>query len=190
MHLIYSSHELGHVFVNFLWLLCCTIVIQVNTAHILAIVVFFSTKSHKLTYAPLIKELGKRGHNNTWVSPIKATKLMENVQEIFTLDVEEIYRSNNFDPFQARGKVMQMVEQTCNQTFDLPQVKALRNQKFDLIVIRPIANDCVLALIYRLQAPYVLFTPISTPSFYINKLGGHFPYSTTPNVHLSYTLPM
>lgn len=184
-------------FVLFLFLVTTLVVEQANTANIL-VVVFFSTKSHKLTYIPLIEELGKRGHNITMVSPVKAMKEMKNVKELFTLDVEKIFEANNFDAFDAKAKgqtvdpvkMMEMIYQTCNQTYDLPLIKDLQKEKFDLIILQPFMNDCVLGLVYRLNAPFILFTPSSIPSMLVTSVGGSFPSSITPHPLLGYSVPM
>jgi hypothetical protein len=47
----------------------------------------------------------------------------------------------------------------CTQTYQLPEVKALLKEKFDLIFLQPLFNDCALGLVYRLKAPFILFSP-------------------------------
>lgn len=185
---------------TYLVLLFCvaTLVVEhANAANIL-VITFFSSKSHKLTYTPLIEELGKRGHNITMVSPIKPMKEMKNVKEIFTLDVEKIFQSNEFDAFEAKqkqktiepGKMVEMIRDTCDQSYDLPQVQSLLKENFDLVFLQPMFNDCILGLIYRLQAPLVLFTPTVIPSIIVEKVGGNFPSSLNPNFILGYSNPM
>ncbi|CAL8084392.1 unnamed protein product [Orchesella dallaii] len=164
-----------------------------NSANIL-VLSFFSTKSHKLTYLPLIEELGKRGHNVTMVSPVKAMKAMTNVHEIYTIDVDSTLKSSNFNGFEMKEKgqpinpamMMGMIKDVCEKTYELPPVTSLLKQKFDLVFIQPMFNECVLGLIYRLQIPFLLFTPVSIPGWIGNKVGANFPSSITPNVMLGY----
>jgi len=166
---------------------------QVNSANIL-VLTFFSTKSHKLTYLPLIEELGKRGHNVTMISPVKPMKEMKNVHEIFTFDVDALLKRSNFNGFDMKEKgqpvdpslMMGMIKEVCEKSYDLPIVVELLNQKFDLVFLQPMFNECILGLIYRLQIPFILFTPVSIPSWIGNKIGANFPSSITPNVLLGY----
>lgn len=184
-------------FVILLFCVTTLVVDHAYTANIL-VVAFFSIKSHKLTYLPLIEELGKRGHNITLVTPIKPVKTMKNVKEIFTLDVDKIFQANQFDAFEAKekglvidvSKILEMVHDTCTMTYDLPHVRALLQEKFDLVILQPYMNDCVLGMIYRLQVPFVLFTPTSVPPSIASQIGGHLPPAITPNVLWGYSLPM
>lgn len=168
----------------------------VTPANIL-VLSFFSTKSHKLTYMPLIEELGKRGHNVTVVSPVKQQKEMKNVKEIFTTDVEKLM-GQNFDVFDMKhkgktmdfNKIFSLAYASCEESLELPHVLSLLHEKFDLAFVQPFFNDCVLALIYRLQIPFVLFTPTGVPSVLVDSVGGHFPPAITPNVILSYPKEM
>lgn len=162
---------------------------RVACANIL-VIAFFSTQSHKITYMPLIERLGERGHSISVVSPIKPLKEMKNVKEIYTFDSERLlYEEDKFDPFKVKeggqrmdpSQLINVVFQICNQSYDLPEVQALFKEKFDLIFLQPFLNECVLGLVYRLQVPFVMFTPTSSYSFTVNKIGGHLPPSFTPN---------
>lgn len=165
---------------------------QVAPANIL-VLSFFSTKSHKLTYMPLIEELGKRGHNITVVSPVKQQKEMKNVKELFTVDSDKLLGSN-FDIFEMKdkgttndlGKIFSLAYASCEMSLDHPHVVGLLKEKFDLAFVQPYMNECVLAFLYRLQLPFVLFTPVTIHSMLVDRIGGHFPPAITPNIMLSY----
>lgn len=163
---------------------------QVAPANIL-VISFFSSKSHKLTYMPLIEELGKRGHNITIISPIKASKELKNVREIFTFDTDSLlFQSDKYNVFDRSekketndfGKIFETIYLSCEKSFDLPQVRFILNEKFDLVFLQPLFNDCALGIIYRLQVPFVLFTPTYVPPYIVNKIGGYLPPSVTPNI--------
>lgn len=154
------------------------------------VVVFVSTKSHMLTYRPLIEELAQRGHNVTLLSPLKPTKTIKNLNEILTLDTEKFKQSFISDPFKNKEKNVnkhpfENVEwfvKLCRETYDLPQVRQLMTESFDLIFLQPMLNECALGLVYRIKAPLVLFSPVSVPNFLANRFGNHFPFSFVPNV--------
>ncbi len=154
------------------------------------VVAFVSTKSHMLTYRPLIEELAHRGHNVTVVSPLKASKTVKNINEVLTLDTEKFKQGFVTDPFKAKEKNLnkQPFEnidwfvKVCRETYDLPQVRQLMTESFDLIFLQPMLNECTVGLIYRIKAPLVLFSPVSVPNFLAERFGNHFPYSFIPNV--------
>lgn len=160
------------------------------------VVTFFSSKSHKLTYMSLIEKLGERGHNITVLSPIKPTKKMKNVNEILTVDWEvmekTLMKEKGFDPFEMKAKnqninpflMLNWFTDLCEDSYDLPQVKAILKEEFDLIFVQPTFNDCVLGLVYRLKAPLLLFSPVSVAGFLAEKIGNHFPPSFNPNIFL------
>lgn len=167
----------------------------VHTEKIL-VVAFISTKSHKITYMRLIEELASRGHQITIVSPVKATKNISNVREIFTVDIEKLMAHLNIFEMKEKNVAtnpLMMLEdfsEACRRTYDLPEIKDLLNEKFDLIFLQPFFNDCSLGLIHKLNAPLVLFTATSVPSFLASKLGGHFPPSFDPHFTLGYPAEM
>jgi len=178
-----------------LLLLSSVLLFQIVCTEKILVVTFFESKSHKITYMGLIEELAKRGHEITIVSPVKAMKEIKNVKEIFTIDLEKGMLGSRFNVFEMKEKKtslnpFMLVDEfgaVCRQSYDLPQVKELINQKFDLIFFQPLFNDCVLGLIHRLKAPLVLFFPTTAPTFLLSKLGGDHPPSVTPNLFLGYS---
>lgn len=154
------------------------------------VVAFVSTKSHMLTYRPLIEELAQRGHNVTVLSPLKPSKTMKNINEILTLDTEKFKQGFITDPFKMKEKNLnkqpfeniEWFVKVCRETYDLPQVRQFMTESFDLIFLQPMLNECALGLVYRIKAPLVLFSPVSVPNFLANRFGNHFPFSFIPNV--------
>lgn len=150
--------------------------ISVDSDKIL-VISFFSSKSHAITYKPLLEELAKRGHEITVVSPVKPTKTVKGIKEVFTIDVDEIMRKL-FNTFEMKEKGLQMdfkalfnmVTDVCNKSYQIPEVKEIVNQKFDLIFTKSLFDECVMGLVYRLKAPLVLFSPITAASFMVNKV--------------------
>lgn len=142
----------------------------------------------------LIEALAEKGHQITVVTPVKSNKEVKNIREIFTLDLETMME-DKFNPFEMKktGQKMNpflMLDEfgdICRKTYDLPQIKGLLKEDFDLIFMQPLFNDCVLGLVHRLKAPLVLFMPIGAPNFLVSKIGGHLPPSFVSNVFLGYS---
>lgn len=166
------------------------------------VVAFISSKSHKLTYMPLIEELGKRGHSVTVLSPVKATKTLKNVNEILALDGEALFeklqKEQKMDPFKMKEQekiaspfmMFDHFAQVCRDTYDLPHVQDLLKEHFDLVFMQPMINECALGLVYRIGAPLILFSPTSVLNFLSIRTGSYLPPSIVPNVFLDFSSEM
>jgi len=166
-----------------------------SAAKILA-VTFFSSKSHKITYMPLLEELAKRGHEVTMITPVKADKLLPNMTEIFTFDLEEkmdkFKDDHDMYEMKAKGQMMNpflMLDafgDICKWSYELPHIKEhfSKNPKYDLVFVQPMFNDCVYGLVHKLNLPMVLFFPTSVPQMLVSKIGGDFPSSFVGNIFL------
>ncbi|CAG7662319.1 unnamed protein product, partial [Allacma fusca] len=76
------------------WLLCLIspfLVEEAGSAKILNIA-FMSTKSHKITYEPLLRELAKKGHEITIVNP-NPGKAEKNIRYVQTIDPEQLWKT-------------------------------------------------------------------------------------------------
>jgi len=189
------SSKYLHLQLCVLLLIATTVVLwrPVSSDKILALT-FFSSKSHKITYMKLIEELAKRGHEITVVSSQKPFKVLPNIKEVYTYDFDkelhekydmiEMKESNTqLNPFLLVPGYVTL----CNKIYDKPDIKNLLKQKFDLIFLMPVFNDCSLGLVHKLGAPFVMFAPTSVPSFLANKIGNSFPTSFVPNTFLGYS---
>ncbi|XP_021960380.1 UDP-glucuronosyltransferase 2A3 [Folsomia candida] len=171
------------------------ILLQISTSHKILVVSFFSSKSHKITYFPLLEELASRGHEITIISPVKPFKTVPNITEIFTLDLEAIM-AGKFDPYKLKkeGKGINpflILEEfglpdICRRSYNLPQVQGVLKESYDLVFMQPLFNECALGIVYRLKVPLVLFFPTNVPNFLAQKIGNHFPPSFVSNVFLGY----
>jgi glucuronosyltransferase len=184
-----TVHLVGALLGLTLTLIVCST--PVSSSKIL-VLVFFSSKSHKITYMRLIEELASRGHEITVVTPIKQDKPIKNIKEVFTLDIQPFMSQINLFESKEKGQqlnplvMLEMMSKVCNASYDLPHVRALLDEKFDLIFIQPFFNDCVLGMAHKLKAPTVLFTPAGVPNNIASVVGGHFPPSFVPNLMVGY----
>lgn len=169
---------------------------QLASSDKILVVSFFSSKSHKLTYFPLLEELATRGHEITILSPVKPFKPVPNITEIYTLDLE-VMMADKFDPFKIKEENKKganpflMLDEfglpeICRKSYDLPAVRDILTKKYDLIFMQPLFNECVFGIVHRLKAPLVLFFPTSVPSFVAGKIGNYFPPSFVSSPFLGY----
>ncbi|OXA46500.1 UDP-glucuronosyltransferase 2B7 [Folsomia candida] len=173
---------------------------SVEGRNILA-VEFFGSKSHVITYLPLLEELARKGDKVTLLSPTKGLSKHPNITEIFTFGSDEIWSDNNIDLFAMRERneeinpwtmLTQVVPKYCREVYDRADVKALYATDFDLILIQPLFNDCALGLVHKIMSkngksktPLVLFSPTSAPNFLVEKLGGNHPSSFVSNTFIN-----
>jgi glucuronosyltransferase len=184
-----TVHLIGALLCLTLTLIVCST--PVSSSKIL-VLVFFSSKSHKITYMRLIEELASRGHEITVVTPIKQDKPIKNIKEVFTLDIQPFMSQINFFESKEKGQqlnplvMLEMMSKVCSSSYDLPHVRALLDETFDLIFLQPFFNECVLGMAHKLKAPTVLFTPAGIPNGIVSAVGGHFPPSFVPHLMLGY----
>jgi hypothetical protein len=70
--------------------------------------------------------------------------------------------------------------QTCDAFLPDPEVAALFNQQFDLMIIDGVFTDCALALQYRMDIPFIFFNTISFAVDALSSSGNPIPYSVVP----------
>jgi hypothetical protein len=157
-------------------------------------VAFMSSKSHKIVYEPLLFELAKRGHEVTIVSPVPAKKQIKNVRQFLTVDETETMKEipNMFEMKESGKKLNPFLmigwfDKLCRDTYDLPLIKELMKEKFDLIISQPLFNDCAMGFIHHFNTSLVLITPVSTPPMFSWITGTPAPPSFNPHFFLAYT---
>ncbi|OXA63768.1 UDP-glucuronosyltransferase 1-6 [Folsomia candida] len=160
---------------------------------------FFSGKSHRLTYLPLIQELARRGHHVTVLTPLLSsnattTTPKNNIREIQTLDSYTEFFSK-FDPIKIKEtndmmnpfRMIDLFEKICRKSYKLPEIMGLLNEKFDLISMQPQVNECALGLVYKLGSHLVLFSPAGAPNYVTKLIGSHQPFSFASHFFLGYS---
>ncbi|CAG7833787.1 unnamed protein product [Allacma fusca] len=164
---------------------------NVSGAKILAIS-FMSSKSHKITYEPLLRELARRGHEVTAIGPIKS-KDEKNFKNIQTFDPEELYKKDPnffdiklalpawvdalFNPYLLMGGLM---GELCQDSYKLPQVRQVLNEKWDMVFFTPLFNECLYGLVHKLNTTTVIYSQITVSPWIADNLG-----SPNPPSHVS-----
>ncbi|XP_021946508.1 UDP-glucuronosyltransferase 2A3 [Folsomia candida] len=158
---------------------------------------FFASKSHKITYMPLLEALAAKGHQVTMITCVKPDKEIKNLKEVYTFDVQtELFdkfdalklkqENKSFNPLEMIGHF----QEGCFTTYQLPQVKEVISQEYDLVFMQPAMNECALGIVHKMKAPLVIFMPASVPSFIAARIGNPLPPSFVPHIMLGYSPTM
>jgi glucuronosyltransferase len=172
---------------------------NVEGAKILA-VSFMSSKSHKILYEPLLRELARRGHEVTALSPV-ASKEEKNFKNVLLPDKESGGGPNFFDlklimpawveaVFNPFLLIATMLPGRCLDCYKLPQVQEVLKEKWDLVFFVPFINECVYGLVHKLNTTTVLFTTTSIFPWIADNLGAPNPPSHVSSLLVGYDQKM
>ncbi|CAG7731567.1 unnamed protein product, partial [Allacma fusca] len=175
---------------------------ETSSAKILAIS-FISTKSHFITYEPLLQALADRGHEITIANSVQTTKPAKNIRRIFTYDNEK--RSGNMTNYiflakanepntskfweYLRNPYLDYVDYfvtACTESYKIPEVQALKNETFDLIIFPAMGNECLYGLIHHLKAPTILFSQMTIAPFNVASFGNPMLPAVVPMVYYGF----
>lgn len=153
---------------------------------------FMSSKSHKITYEPLLRELARKGHQVTVLSPL-ASKNETNFVNIPSVDAEQVFKNapNFFEMKQTMSPIvvalfnpflmmMGLMTPVCNIGYELPIIKQVLEEKWDLIFFTPLFNECLYGLIHKLNTTTVIYTQVGVPTWIADNFG-----SPNPPSHVS-----
>lgn len=159
---------------------------------------FMSSKSHKITYEPLLRELARRGHQVTVLSPI-STKNETNFVNIPTVDPEELFKNapNFFEMKMSLSPIVaaffnpflmmaNMLVPVCNLGYDLPIINKVLEEKWDLIFFTPLFNECLYGLVHKLNTTTVIYAQTTVPTWIADNLGSPNPPSHTSSMLVGY----
>ncbi|XP_058459805.1 UDP-glucosyltransferase 2-like [Malaya genurostris] len=120
-------------------------------------------KSHVIVAQVLLKGLAERGHEITMVSPFKLSKPVKNFREIVVPVDDFLIRQMksylNEPPKNMLRTFPEMVRKMvaiANDTINYPEFLALKNEKFDLVLVGLFVADFVLGYGPHFQAPTVV----------------------------------
>ncbi|CAG7720378.1 unnamed protein product, partial [Allacma fusca] len=186
--------------VGALWLMYLLGSCQVEkgeSAKILSIA-FMLTKSMKITYEPLLRELAKKGHEVTIIGPYPG-KDEKNFKNIPTTDIEELFKKvpNMFDlklmmptwlgaifnPFLLMGDQLTHV---CNEGYKHPQIQQVLKEKWDLVLFVPFFNDCLYGLIHKLNTTSIIYASTTVGPWISDNMGTPSPPSFVSSLLIGY----
>ena len=150
---------------------------HVRSERIVALL-FFCSKSMKNAFDPLLNDLASRGHQITVVSPHKPSSAHPNIRNIVGPDNKAALDTfENFYEARSRGVIIHpmllfpFTEIVCRSHYDLPEVKALRNETFDLVMTNGLLNECVFGLIHHFNTTFMGLSTIAAPHWVAKAIG-------------------
>jgi hypothetical protein len=77
---------------------------------------------------------------------------------------------------------MNRFQDLCRRTYDLPVVQSLLHEKFDLVLLQPMFNECTLGFVHKLNTSLILISPFAVPAWVSSLLGSPSLPSFVPNM--------
>lgn len=149
------------------------------------------SKSHKISFMPIIEALAEKGHQVTVVTPFSPENQIENVREIvvgnniFTgMDINwfQMSREGFFEFFGRTIKMFRMTmtigyEQLVSNK-DIQEI--IQSRDVDLVIVDAILNDFVLPLVDHLNVPYIFYSSAASVPWVMDAINAPLQYATVP----------
>ncbi|XP_035895883.1 UDP-glycosyltransferase UGT5-like [Anopheles stephensi] len=158
------------------------------------------SRSHVIVQDALMKELARRGHHVTMVSPYKEPEQMPNYRKI-TVPLDpwaSDFTKTIFENTNSRLAMLQLMPEMLRLS-TVPVNKTLRSQEFQNLIKEPegydllitgIMNDAVFGVSHILKCPVIIVCPNAPMAVVNSMVGNPTPISTIPNMMLGLTNPM
>lgn len=138
------------------------------------------TSSHRTAIWPLAEQLAERGHNVTYIFPLKKrVGSHPKVEEIIPQNVVDVLMHflGDFDiNFRLNNTVNQFYMETfgkafemCELFYDSPDVQEWLGRPglhYDLVIYDTAMGECVFGLVHKFKAKHILFAPVIPPFIY------------------------
>ena len=135
------------------------------------------TASHRTTIWPLAEQLASKGHNVTYIWPLKKRiGSHPQIEEIFPSNCEPILNNwlGEFDiNTRLNNTILEWMSNAFSKSLDLcqafyesPEIIELLsrpNLHYDLVMIDQSLGDCVYGLVRKFKAKHILFNPVLVP---------------------------
>ncbi|CAH1403023.1 unnamed protein product [Nezara viridula] len=177
--------------------LFCSVFHNVYGANILGMFPF-PTFSHTNAYIPILKELARRGHNVTMVSPYPLKEKIPNYNDI-VLDntLDQVISNSGVRNIRQFSTIMKFTGlwPICNTfldpAFKIPKFQEFmkeNNSKFDLLIIEPFfCQQPLMAFAHKYGASVVAIVTIYISPGISAISGNPYPMAYVPNMKLTFT---
>uniref|UniRef100_A0A1Q3FQK2 Putative udp-glucoronosyl and udp-glucosyl transferase n=1 Tax=Culex tarsalis TaxID=7177 RepID=A0A1Q3FQK2_CULTA len=155
------------------------------------------SRSHVIVQEALAKELARRGHQVTMVSPYPAKPLENYRQIVVPLDsywkatmAKFMEDQSKMALFKNMPKMNEIMLDAANNTINHPEVqRIIQEEPFDLF-ITGLMSDFVLGVAYQLGVPSVVVCPNAAMEMVNSMVGNPAPLATVPNPMVGVTNAM
>ena len=169
---------------------------NVQSARILYITSIFS-KSHVVIADALLKELALKGHEITKVSPFPMENPPDNVRDIYvplqaelTDFMHTVSTEGIFHTVLNTGRFMHLLIGSSLDMMNDPQFQAIKNEKFDLLILGYFMVDFTLGLGVHFNCPTVILFSQGTWTLLDNHIENISPVAAVPHMALGNANPM
>lgn len=149
------------------------------------------SKSHKISFMPIVEALAEKGHHVTVVTPFSTDNRVENVDEIVLEN--DIFKDLNIDWFKMQRestieafiRTITMFQTTMKSGYELLMSnkefrKILDSRDVDLVIVDAILNDFVLPVVEHLNVPYIFYCSASGVPWVMDAVNVPHQYASVP----------
>lgn len=160
----------------------------VTEAHNILFLSPITSPSHSNFFKPVVKELVDRGHSVTYWNGLKPSGVESSrLRLLYSSQLGEInsdheIRFSDNGPIELLFRIPTRMETFCKAIYQDPVFQQLISSKdrYDLIVIEGVVNECVLPLVEILNVPFIYMVGIAPPPWLLDAIGSplaldHFP---------------
>ncbi|KAF4519855.1 UDP-glycosyltransferase-13 [Ephemera danica] len=168
---------------------------DVHGARIL-VLLGFSGKSHNHGIGEVTSELALKGHDITVVTPFPVKNPPGKYRVIDVPITRELMgtfdmmKHTNQNIVQKLNTFWSLAAEHCPRMLNMPEVKSLLNEKFDLVILSMFFNDCFLPFAYHNKAPLIMFSPSGMMSWVGTNVGNPEPTAYVPSIFLPFSHEM
>jgi glucuronosyltransferase len=149
------------------------------------------SKSHKISFMPIVEALAEKGHQVTVVTPFAPDSQKENIAEIvlnrnplaeLNTNWFTIHNQNIAHKFQWTIEFFQttMKEGYVTLMSNKEFKEILQTRAVDLVIVDAILNDFVLPIVDHLNVPYIFYSPASSVPWVMDALKVPQEYASVP----------
>lgn len=166
------------------WLVC-------GLAERILVLAPLCSKSHKISFMPIVEALAEKGHHVTVVTPFSTDNRVENVDEIVLEN--DIFKDLNIDWFKMQRestiesfiRTITMFQTTMKTGYELLMSnkefrKILDSRDVDLVIVDAILNDFVLPVVEHLNVPYIFYCSASGVPWVMDAVNVPHQYASVP----------
>ncbi|KAB7505542.1 hypothetical protein Anas_01643 [Armadillidium nasatum] len=119
------------------------------------------TKSHKFFIMGIAEALAKKGHQVTVISPFEPTQPIENIREVLIHNYSvDTYLEKAFEEKAiVIMKFFIVAVDACIDGLKQQQIQALKEEKFDAVIVNIFFSQCYLSLVHHFKVPLIFVSP-------------------------------